>query len=60
MWAEAAASTGPPMLGAALALVLVSTLGFFAIAKLNLHGKLDSDQPEEEIELSEIVVEVPV
>jgi DHA3 family macrolide efflux protein-like MFS transporter len=60
VWAEAAASTGPPMIGAAFALVLVSVLGFFAVAKLNLHRKLESEQPEQEIELPEIAVEVPV
>lgn len=60
VWAEAVASTGPPMIGAAFALVLVSVLGLFAVSKLNLHRKLESEQSEEEIVLSEITVEVPV
>ena len=58
VWAEVVAATGPPMIGAAVALVMVSILGFIAVAKLNLHAGLskDSDEP---IISQKLVVEVP-
>jgi MFS family permease len=58
VWAEVVAATGPPMIGAALALALVSLLGFLAVTKLNLHAGL-SKASEEPIFSKEQVVEVP-
>jgi len=58
VWAEAIAATGPPMIGAAFALVFVSILGFVVVARLNLHALL-SKSKEEESEISqEILVEI--
>jgi DHA3 family macrolide efflux protein-like MFS transporter len=58
VWAEAVASTGPPMIGAAIALTLVSFLGFLIVAKLNLHARI-SKASEEESEISqELLIEV--
>lgn len=47
VWAEAAAATGPPMIGAALALALVSIIGFAVVAKLNLHALIPKPKVEE-------------
>ncbi len=60
IWAEVVVSTGPPMIGAALALTFVSLVGFLAVAKLNLHGRLMKPS-EEAIESKEgiIPIEVP-
>ncbi len=58
VWAEAAAATGPPMIGAAIALVLVSLLGFAVAAKMNLHALL-SKSSDEIVEVSkDIQIEV--
>jgi DHA3 family macrolide efflux protein-like MFS transporter len=59
VWAEAVGSTGPPMIGAALALALVSLLGFLAVAKLNLHAGLSKPSNEVLENELEILVEVP-
>jgi Na+/melibiose symporter-like transporter len=58
VWAEVVVATGPPMIGAAIALAIVSILGFIAVAKLNLHAGL-SRASEEPIISQELVVEVP-
>jgi MFS family permease len=59
VWAEAVGSTGPAFIGAAVALVVVSLLGFMVVAKLKLHSRL----PKEDIESIEVEetlqVEVP-
>lgn len=47
VWAEAAAATGPPMIGAALALALVSIIGFAVVSKLNLHALIPKPKVEE-------------
>jgi MFS family permease len=39
-WAESVSSTSPPLIGAALALVIVSLIGFIAVSKFNLHNSL--------------------
>ncbi|MFX1605983.1 MAG: MFS transporter [Promethearchaeota archaeon] len=59
VWAEVAASTGPPVISAGVALVLVSLLGFVVIAKLNLHAGLSRPASEESEISQELVVEVP-
>jgi len=41
VWAEVAGSTGPPLIGAALGLVVVSLIGFVVVAKLKLHNRLE-------------------
>ena len=59
VWAETVAATGPPMMGAALALALVSILGFLVVAKLNLHAGLSKASEDESDVLQELLVEVP-
>lgn len=59
VWAEAVLATGPPMIGAALALAAVSLLGFLVVAKLNLHAKLSKVSDEESNISQELLVEVP-
>ncbi len=59
VWAETVAATGPPMMSAALALALVSILGFIVVAKLNLHAGLSKDSEEESDVSQELLVEVP-
>ncbi|NHI83329.1 MAG: MFS transporter [Candidatus Thorarchaeota archaeon] len=66
VWAEAIGSTVQPLFAAAIALVLVSLLGIFAVAKARLHITLDImlQDPEsekvarDEIESSEVLLEV--
>jgi len=59
VWAETVASTGPPMISAALALTLVSLLGFLVVAKLNLHAGIPKANDAESEISQELVVEVP-
>ena len=59
VWAETVAATGPPMIGAALALALVSILGFLVVAKLNLHAGLSKTSEEESDVSQELLIEVP-
>jgi MFS family permease len=59
VWAEVVVSTGPPMIGAALALTFVSLVGFLAVAKFNLHGRL-SKPIEEAIESREEIIPIEV
>ena len=59
VWAEAVASTGPPMIAAALALALVSLLGFIVVAKLNLHAGLSKASDEEPEISQEQLVKAP-
>ena len=59
VWAESVAATGPPMIGAALALTLVSLLGFLVVTRLNLHAGLSKPVDEESDISQELVVEVP-
>jgi DHA3 family macrolide efflux protein-like MFS transporter len=40
VWAESVGSTGPPFLGAAFALVVVSLIGFVVVARLRLHSQI--------------------
>jgi MFS family permease len=58
VWAEVVAATGPPMIGAAVALVMVSILGFITVAKLNLHTGLSKTSDEPQIS-QKLVIEVP-
>ncbi|MBN2230471.1 MAG: MFS transporter [Candidatus Thorarchaeota archaeon] len=61
VWAELAGSTGPPLIGAALALVFVSLIGFIAVAQMKLHSRLP--QRVEEVFVEEelnVFEEVPV
>jgi MFS family permease len=59
VWAETVAATGPPMIGAALALAIVSILGFVAVAQLKLHAGLSKPSDEVIGIEQEILVEVP-
>jgi len=57
LWAEAVGSTGPPLIGAAIAMVFVSLIGFAAVSGFKLHSRL----PQKVIEVDEKVeVEVIV
>jgi MFS family permease len=61
MWAEVGGSTGPPLIGAGLGLVIVSLIGFIAVSALKLHSRLEKspvDEAEETEETEEIVIEV--
>ncbi|MBE0526554.1 MAG: MFS transporter, partial [Candidatus Thorarchaeota archaeon] len=60
LWAEAVGSTGPPLIGAAIAMVFVSLIGFAAISIFKLHSRLPVKklETEEEQDLS-ILAEVP-
>jgi DHA3 family macrolide efflux protein-like MFS transporter len=54
VWAESVGSTSPPFIGAAIALVVVSILGFIVVARLRLHSQIPgshetpqtADEPE--------------
>ncbi|MFW9960477.1 MAG: MFS transporter [Candidatus Thorarchaeota archaeon] len=46
VWAESVGSTGPPFFGAAIALVVVSLLGFLAVAKFKLHSQIPTKNDE--------------
>jgi MFS family permease len=59
VWAEVVSATGPPMIAAALALALVSILGFLVVAKLNLHAGLSKTSAEESNISQTLIVEVP-
>ena len=61
VWAEAVGSTGPPLIGAAIAMVFVALIGFVAVSAFKLHSRLPEKmlESEEEIE-QEIPIEVPV
>lgn len=58
VWAEIAGSTGPPLIGAALGLVIVSLIGFLAVSALKLHSRLETPSDQEQEEVEEILVEV--
>ncbi|MCJ7817607.1 MAG: MFS transporter [Candidatus Thorarchaeota archaeon] len=60
LWAETVGSTGPPLIGAAIAMVFVSLIGFAAISIFKLHSRLPVKkiETEEEQDLS-ILAEVP-
>ena len=58
MWAEVAGSTGPPLIGAGLGLVVVSLLGFIAVSVLKLHSRLEDSSVDEAEEIEEILIEV--
>lgn len=49
LWAEAVGSTGPPLIGAAIGMVIVSLIGFGAVSIFKLHSRL----PEMKIETEE-------
>lgn len=46
VWAESVGSAEPPIFGAAIALVVVSLLGFLAVAKYRLHSKIPKENDE--------------
>ncbi|MHA2222885.1 MAG: MFS transporter [Candidatus Thorarchaeota archaeon] len=58
VWAEVAGSTGPPLIGAALGLVVVSLIGFVAVSVLKLHSRLEPavDQEAEKTEEIPVIV----
>lgn len=60
VWAESAGSTIPPFIGAGAALVVVSIIGFIAIAKLHLHSKIPKHMEEEVDQEQKQVVEVSI
>jgi len=58
VWAEVAGSTGPPMIGAAIGLVVISLIGFIVVSALKLHARLETPPVEEE--LLEEADEIPI
>ena len=58
VWAEVAGSTGPPLIGAGLGLVVVSLIGFIMVAKLKLHNRLETTTESEVEDAEEVHVEV--
>jgi DHA3 family macrolide efflux protein-like MFS transporter len=58
VWAETVGSTGPAFLGAAIALVVVSLIGFLAVAKLKLHSRLPKKEDDSTDSISELQGEV--
>ncbi len=58
VWAEVAGSTGPPLIGAALGLVVVSLIGFVVVARLKLHSRLETTDAANEEVTEEVLVEV--
>ncbi|MFW9926272.1 MAG: MFS transporter [Candidatus Thorarchaeota archaeon] len=58
VWAEVAGSTGPPLIGAALGLVVVSFVGFAAVVIFKLHSRLETIPEVKVEEAQEILVEV--
>jgi len=58
VWAEVAGSTGPPLVGAAIGLVIVSLIGFVAVAKLKLHNRLETTTESVVEDAEEILVGV--
>ncbi|TFH06897.1 MAG: MFS transporter [Candidatus Thorarchaeota archaeon] len=60
LWAEAVGSTGPPLIGAAIAMVFVSLIGFAAISIFKLHSQLPEKKVESEEEMENAIpIEVP-
>jgi len=58
VWAEATNSTAPPMIGAALGLIIVGLLGFVAVAVFKLHSRLPKKEVEsQEDEVQEIEID---
>lgn len=58
VWAEVAGSTSPPLVGAAIGLVVVSLIGFIAVAKLKLHNRLETTTESLVEDAEENLVEV--
>jgi MFS family permease len=58
VWAEVAGSTGPPLVGAAIGLVVVSLIGFVVVAKLKLHNRLETTAESVVEDVEENLVEV--
>ncbi len=58
VWAEVAGSTGPPLIGAGLGLVVVSLIGFVIVAKLKLHNRLETTTESAVEDAEEVHVEV--
>jgi len=58
VWAEVAGSTGPPLIGAALGLVVVSLIGFVVVAKLKLHARLETTSEHAVDDAEEVLAEV--
>lgn len=56
VWAEIAGSTGPPLIGAGLGMLIVSLIGFIAVSALKLHSRLETNSGPEE----ETVEEIPI
>ncbi len=59
VWAESVGSTGPPLIGAAIAMVIVALIGFAAISIFKLHSRLpekkvESEEEEEQLATIEI------
>jgi DHA3 family macrolide efflux protein-like MFS transporter len=59
VWAESVGSTSPPFIGAAVALVVVSILGFIAVARLRLHSLIPDSYETHTQKANEAAVEVP-
>ena len=57
VWAESVGSAEPPIFGAAIALVVVSLLGFLVVAKYKLHSQLPKENDESIETTSTIQVE---
>jgi MFS family permease len=60
VWAETIGSTGPPFVGAAIALVVVSLLGFMAVARLKLHTQIPGHHEKDLENEDAIQIEVSV
>ncbi|MCK4567910.1 MAG: hypothetical protein KAU48_11455, partial [Candidatus Thorarchaeota archaeon] len=56
VWAESVGSTGPPLIGAAIAMVIVSLIGFAAISRFKLHSLLPQKQ-KESVEEESVILE---
>ncbi|TFG29098.1 hypothetical protein EU528_10160 [Candidatus Thorarchaeota archaeon] len=50
VWAEAAGSTGPPLVGAAIDMIVVSLIGFVTVSAFKLHSRLPEKKTESEAE----------
>ncbi|MHA1862841.1 MAG: MFS transporter, partial [Candidatus Thorarchaeota archaeon] len=55
VWAEAVGSTGPPLIGAAVLMVIVALIGFTAISRFKLHSLLP-EKEKESVEEEEVAL----
>lgn len=60
VWAESVGSTGPPLIGAAFAMVVVALIGFAAVSIFKLHSRLPQKKVEEEEVVEESIESIEV